>query len=157
MRTGESLEAILKDSTPVNVCKAIVERDRSPCGEHELVAALTKRASELRPELRPDQAFSQLFEAHESVRRAVGLAKNMPFVADLTPLQVGGFAAQDEAINSTESSEAYAQLKRLGRDKWPTASEAQQFANAFTDPANVMLARKAHRRPSATTNYEFPR
>jgi hypothetical protein len=77
----------------------------------------------------------------------------MPFVADITPLMVGGEAAQDV----DDPTEAIAQLKKLGRDKWPTASEAQQFANAFTDPANAALAQKAHRRPSPTTNYEFPR
>src|ERR1700726_3724557 len=40
MRTGETLESILKDSSPVSVCKAIVDRGRSPCGEQELVAVL---------------------------------------------------------------------------------------------------------------------
>jgi hypothetical protein len=26
---------------------------------------------------------------------------------------------------------------QIGRDRWPTASEAQQFANAMTDPKNA--------------------
>ena len=81
----------------------------------------------------------------------------MPFVADITPLMVGGEANRGGDVNPNDPSEAIAQLKQLGRDKWPTASEAQQFANAFTDPANAALAQKAHRRPSPTTNYEFPR
>jgi hypothetical protein len=102
---------------------------------------------------RPDVAFSKLYQGEESVRRACAIAKAMPFVADITPLQVGGASAQ----NVGDPSEAIAQLKQLGRDRWPTATEAQQFANAFTDPANAALAQKAHRRPSATTSYEFPR
>jgi hypothetical protein len=156
MRHTETLESILKDSGPVSVCKGIVERGRSPCGEHELVAALTKAASERHPELSPAQAFAELYKT-ESVWRACAIAKAMPFVANVEPLMVGGVDATHEAINSTESSEAYAQLKQLGARKWPTATEAQQFANAFTDPVNAALARKAHVRPSATTSYEFPR
>ena len=77
----------------------------------------------------------------------------MLFVADLAPLVVGG----EDTRDLSDESEAIAQLKQLGARKWPTASEAQQFANAFTDPVNAQLAQKAHRRPSATTSYPFPR
>jgi hypothetical protein len=79
----------------------------------------------------------------------------MPFVADLTPDMVRGEAARD----LSDQSEAIKNLKELGRRKWPTATEAQQFANAFTDPANAELARKAHRRPTphAGGAYPFPR
>jgi hypothetical protein len=89
------------------------------------------------------------------VRRAVSIAKQMPFRANTVPLVATGVDATHEAIASTESSEAYEQLKRIGAERWPTASEAQQFANAFTQ--NPVLARKAHRPPAATTMYEFPR
>jgi len=104
-------------------------------------------------------AFAKLYESEESVRRACAIAKSMPFVADLTPLVVGGVDATHEAIDSTESSEAYAQLQELGRRKWPTATEAQQFTNAISDPVNAELARKAHRRPTAPVGgaYPFPR
>jgi hypothetical protein len=77
----------------------------------------------------------------------------MPFVADLAPLVVGGSDTRD----LSDESEAIAQLKELGRRKWPTASEAQQFANAFTDPANARLAAKAHKRPVPSSVYAFPR
>jgi hypothetical protein len=73
------------------------------------------------------------------------------------PLVVGGVEAAHAAVDDTEQSEALAQLKQLGRDKWPSASEAQQFANAFTDPVNKELAAKAHRRPAPTTSFPFPR
>jgi hypothetical protein len=152
MRHTESLASILKDSTPVSVCKAIVDRGRSPCGEHELVAALTKRASELRPELSPAQAFAELYKT-ESVWRACAIAKDMPFHVDVEPLVVGGADTRD----LSDESEAIAQLKQLGARKWPSASEAQQFANAFTDPVNAALANRAHKRPAATTSFEWPR
>jgi hypothetical protein len=70
---------------------------------------------------------------------------------------VGGVDAVREANDATEQSKAYAQLQQIGRDRWPTASEAQQFANAMTDPNNAVLAAKAHVRPRATTSYPMPR
>jgi hypothetical protein len=153
----QELISIMKDSGgPVSVCKAIVDRGRSPCGEHELVAALTKAASEQHPQLSPAQAFAELYKT-EAVWRAIGIAKSMPFQVSLEPLMVGGEANRGGDVNPNDPSEAIAQLKQLGARKWPTASEAQQFANAFTDPANATLAAKAHRRPSPTTSYEFPR
>ena len=66
---------------------------------------------------------------------------------------VGGEAAQ--AVN--DPSEAIAQLKQLGADRWPTESAASQFERALTDPANHMLARLAVPIPRATTSYPFPR
>jgi hypothetical protein len=149
---SESLETILKDSGPVSVCKAIVDRGRSPCGEHELVAALTKAASEQHPELSSAQAFAELYKT-ESVWRACAIAKSMPFQVSLAPLQVGAEAAQ--AVN--DPSEAIEQLKKLGRDKWPSASESDQFERALTDPVNHKLARLAVPIPRPTTAYPFPR
>jgi len=66
--TGESLENILKDFSPIAFCKSIVDRGRSPVGEVELVASLSKAAAEATGE-RPDSAFLKLYEAEESVRR----------------------------------------------------------------------------------------
>jgi len=43
------------------------------------------------------------------------------------------------------------------RRRWPELSDAQAFARVFKDPANASLAAKAHRRPSPTTSYAFPR
>jgi hypothetical protein len=148
----DSLESILKDFGPVRLCKTIVERQRSPVGEHELVMSLSQHVG-------GDVAFSKLYASEESVRRAVAIAKAMPFVADLMPQVTTGVAATHEAVNNTEQSEAYAQLQELGRDKWPTATEAQQFTNAISDPVNAELARKAHRRPTAPVGgaYPFPR
>ena len=86
-------------------------------------------------------------------RRACSIAKAMPFVADLTPLQVGG----EDAQATDDPAEAVAQLKELGRRKWPTASAADQFERAMTDPANHVIARKAVPIPRATTSFPFSR
>jgi hypothetical protein len=152
MRHTETLESILKDSSPVSVCKAIVDRGRPPCGEHELVAALTKRASEQHPELSPAQAFAELYKT-ESVWRACAIAKAMPFVADLTPVMVGG----EDTRDLSDTSKAIEQLKALGARRWPTASAADQFERALTAPENHKLARLAVPIPQATTSYPFPR
>jgi hypothetical protein len=148
----DNLENILKDYGPIKLCKSIVDRGRSPCGEHELVAALTKAASEQHPQLSPAQAFAELYKT-EAVWRAIGIAKAMPFQVSLEPLQVGGESAQ--AVN--DPSDAIAQLKQLGARKWPTASESDQFERALTDPVNHKLARLAVPIPAASTSYPFPR
>jgi hypothetical protein len=154
MSTNETVESILKDCGPVSFCKAIVDRGRAPCTENELVTVLSKDAAE-RFSMPGDRAFSKLYEAEIVVRQACAIAKAMPLVADLEPLMVGGTAAQD--LN--DPSAAIAQLREIGRDRWPTASEAQQFARAMTDPTLVKLAAKAHVRPSAPAGgaYPFPR
>jgi hypothetical protein len=71
----------------------------------------------------------------------------------VTPMVVTG----EDTRGLSDESEAIAQLKQLGARKWPSESEAKQFANAFTDPANAKLAARAHRRPSPRTSFPFPR
>jgi hypothetical protein len=154
MSHSEFVQSVVKQYGIVALAKSMVQDQKSyGLDEHQFTQLATEHAQRVYPNDRPDVAFSKLYQSEESVRRACAIAKAMPFVADITPLQVGGASAQ----NVGDPSEAIAQLKQLGRDRWPTATEAQQFANAFTDPANAALAQKAHRRPSATTSYEFPR
>src|SRR5262249_101607 len=111
------------------------------------------------PELSEAQAFTKLYteqsDAGVVLRKAFAVVKAAgaaPYF-DLKPQVVSGEDAQD----MDDPAKAIAQLQELGRQKWPTESEAQQFANAFDDPANAKLAAKAHRRPSATTLYPFPK
>jgi hypothetical protein len=150
-----TLENIFKNYGAVKICKHICDVGKTGYDEHTLVSALTRYAAAQHPELRPDVAFSKLFESEEFVRRAISVAKSMPFVADLTPMVVTGSDARD----LSDESEAYAQLQELGRQKWPTLSEAQQFVNALGDPVNRVWAEKVHRRPLPPANgaYEFPR
>jgi hypothetical protein len=157
---SEFVQSVVKQYGIVALAKSMVQ-DQKAYGldEPTFTRLATEHAQRVYPNDRPDSAFSKLYQSEESVRRACAVLKAMPFVADLTPVQVGGVDATHEAINNTESSEAYAQLKELGRKRWPTASEAQQFANAFTDPVNAKLAAKAHVRPVAPAGgiYPYPR
>jgi hypothetical protein len=155
---SEFVQSVVKQYGIVALAKSMVQESKSyGLDEHEFTKLATQHAQRVYPNDRPDVAFSKLYQSEESVRRACAVAKAMPFQVDLQPLMVGGEANRGGDVNPNDPSEAIAQLKQLGRDKWPTASEAQQFANAFTDPANAALAQKAHRRPSPTTSYEFPR
>jgi hypothetical protein len=82
------------------------------------------------------------------VRAAHSIAKSA-FAApyfDLKPVFVG----DDAALDVNDPAEAIAQLKEIGRQRWPSATEAQQFEKAFTDPANAEIAAKAYRRPGPT-------
>jgi hypothetical protein len=156
----DSLENILKDYGPIKICKHIVDEGRTGFSEFELVSALTKYAVEQHPEFRPDVAFSKLYESEESIRRACQVAKatfaEVVLGPGMTPQVVTGADARD-VDDPSAALDAYARLQEIGKARWPDASEATQFANAFTDPKNAALAQKAHRRPAATTSYPFPR
>jgi hypothetical protein len=69
--------------------------------------------------------------------------------AGATELDAAGFGAgaalarprADElALELGKAAEHGQHLKEIGRQKWPSATEAQQFERAFTDPANAELA-----------------
>jgi hypothetical protein len=138
------------------LCKSMVQDQKSyGLTEPEIVELISEEAQAEFPSLSKAQAFDRAYSdpANAVLRKAINVAKAMPFVADLTPAVVGG----EDTRDLSDESEAYAQLQELGRQKWPTATEAQQFTNAISDPKNAALAAKAHVRPRATTHYEFPR
>jgi hypothetical protein len=156
----ETLESILKDSSAVSVCKAIVDRGRSPCGEHELVTALTKAAAE-QFNMPGDRAFAKLCESSSSVLRACSIAKAAEFsVFDIEPVVVGGPGAMNEANDAEQSAvlRATKEIQRIGREKFPFLSADQQFARIFEDKNYEGLARQAHSRPTAPAGgaYAFP-
>jgi hypothetical protein len=169
----EHVQKAMKDLGPVAVCKDIVGMGRSPIGEAELVAALTKHASEQHPELKPDAAFSKLFET-EAVWQACQIAKAGEIDADpfakawpmpmsLTPaVSTGADAFRNVALKPAGSSpgrfddagdlesNAYEQLTKLAeqqRRAGETASAA--FTRIYLDPANRHLAEaeRAQNRP----------
>jgi hypothetical protein len=150
VRTNETLEDILKDIGPIRLCKSICERQRAPCGEHELVALLSKQAAE-HFNMPGDRAFAKLYESEESVRRACNIAKAT--YLDVRPVVVGGGEMKDEA----DRQRAMDQLREIGRKMAPTATPEKQFAIAIEDPKNIALALRAHQRPEATTSFAFPR
>jgi hypothetical protein len=162
MSSTESLENIAKThgiAGVVQIAKNIVEEQKSfRITEEEFVKLIDTAARVAHPALGA-RAFEKVYERNPVLAKAIAVIKEMPFQVDLQPLMVGGPDAMHQAVNDTESSAAYEQLKKLGRDKWPSRSEAQQFALAFTDPANATLAAKAHRRPTAPPGgaYPYPR
>jgi hypothetical protein len=154
----DTVHAIMKDGGIAGVCAAIVAKGHTGFSEAELVSAASAVAAERWPELSPAQAFSRVYSAGTDEARvlqhALSVAKAAEFsVFDVTPLVVGGAAAQDV----DDPAEAVAQLRQIGRNRWPTASEADQFERALTDPANHVIARKAVPIPRATTSFPFSR
>jgi hypothetical protein len=160
----DSLENILKDYGPIKLCKHIVETQHAPCDEHELVTALTKAASE-QFNMPGDRAFSKLFEAEESVRRACNIAacniaKSAEFsVFDIQPVVVGGPGAMNEANDDDDSAvlRAHEEIVRIAREKFPFLPADQAFARVFEDKNYAALAAQAHQRPGPTTVYAMPR
>jgi hypothetical protein len=149
----EPLRDVVKQRGIVAVAKSIVDENRSyGISEHEFVELATEYAKAAHPELTEAQAFAKLYQIPE-VWRACNVLKSMPFQVDVEPLFVGGADTRD----LSDTSEAIAQLKQLGRDRWPTASESQQFERALIDPVNHKLARRAVPIPQPTTQYPFPR
>jgi hypothetical protein len=149
----EPLRDVVKQRGIVAVAKSIVDENRSyGITEHEFVELATEYAKAQHPELSGSQAFAKLYQIPE-IWRACNVLKSMPFQVDVEPLFVGGADTRD----LSDTSKAIEQLKQLGRDKWPTASEADQFERALCDPVNHKLARRAVPIPQATTSYPFPR
>jgi hypothetical protein len=154
---NELVQDIVKRFGIVALAKSMVQDQKSyGLDEHTFTRLATEHAQRVYPNFRPDSAFSKLYESEESVRRACQIAK----AQTLEPVMVGGPDATHEAINNTEQSEAYQQLVDMAeklRAESPFLSADQAFARVFENPKHAAIAAKAHRRPSATTSYEFPR
>jgi len=156
----ENLRDLAKRVGVAAIAAEIIKSDSAySITEHELTDLVTEQAKRDYPHLSEAQAFTRAFtepsEAGTVLRKAFAVVKAAgaaPYF-DLKPLVVDGKDAQDV----DDPAKAIAQLQELGRQKWPTASEAEQFTRAFDDPANAKLAAKAHRRPSPTTSFPFPK
>jgi hypothetical protein len=149
---SEFVRSVVKQYGVVALAKSMVQEQKSyGLDEHTFTRLATEHAQRVYPNDRPDVAFSKLFQAEESVRRACNVLKSAAPFFDPQVQVVGGAGAQD--VN--DPSAALAALHRIGRERWPDASEAIRFTRAFE--ANPELAKQAHVRPSATSVYEFPR
>jgi hypothetical protein len=133
---------------PLAFCKVVAEDgDAHGVSEHELVAVLSKHASELHPNMSADRAFAKLYE-NPDVWRACAIAKAASWTSAAPVLDpqlrvVTGEDAQD--VNDPNA--AMEALHEIGRLKWPELSEAQAFTRAFESRPD--LAAKAHVRPRA--------
>ena len=141
MDIQKELVSIMKDcGGPVALCKSIVDRGRSPCGEAELVAAISRFAADASGEA-GDVSFARLYES-EMVWKACKIAKENEFAV---PQVISGGEWRDE----DDREQAMKQLAEIGRQMAPTATPAKQFDLAFSDPKNAALAQRAHVRPTA--------
>jgi hypothetical protein len=164
-RTQELRDIAKTGGGVVAIAKAFLDEGRSfGIGETEFTQLMTEHAQRMFPDKTPEGAFAKLFcdNGADSVvlRKAHALTKGVYDHADLTPTMVGGPAATHAAVSDTEQSEAYAKLEDMAermRATSPWLSSEQAFAAVFTDPKNGKLAASAHRRPVATTSFEFPR
>jgi hypothetical protein len=159
----DTVHAIMKDAGIAGVCAQIVQKGSTTISEEEIVSAVSKIAVERWPKLSPAQAFARIYTSATDearvLQKAIAIAKLSVF--GVQPTMVGGVDAMNAANDDTESSEAYAQLGEMAERLRATSSSGlsadQAFARVFTDPKNAVLASKAHRRPSATTSFAFPR
>jgi hypothetical protein len=151
---SEFVQSVVKQYGIVALAKSMVQDQKSyGLDEHQFTQLATEHAQRVYPNDRPDAAFSKLYETEESVRRACQVAKSMPFQVSFEPVQVGAEDAQ--AVN--DPAKAIEQLKQLGRDRWPTASAADQFERALTAQEYHKLARVAVPIPRASTFFPMPR
>jgi hypothetical protein len=152
---SELVRSVVKQYGIVALAKSMVQDQKSyGLDESRFVNLATEHAQHLYPNDRPDSAFSKLYESEESVRRACQVAKAMPSIPymDLKPQVVGG-----TDVNPDDPSAALDALHRIGRERWPEASEAVRFTRAFE--AHPELTAKAHRRPTPPPGgaYAWPR
>src|ERR1700738_4217905 len=139
MEKIETVRDVVKRHGIVAVAKSIIDENRSyGITEHEFVALATEHAKAQHPDLTDAAAFAKLYE-NPTVWRACNVLKSMPFVADVTPVMVGG----EDTRDLSDTSKAIEQLKELGARRWPTASAAGQVERALTAPENHKLARLA--------------
>jgi hypothetical protein len=162
MSHAEFVRDVVKRYGIVSLAKSMVQDEKSyGLDEFEFTRLATEHAQRAYPNMNADAAFAKVFSDNGAdgvmLRKAHALTKS-PF--DLEPVYVGGPDATHDAVNSTESSEAYAQLQDMAeklRASSPWLSGAQAFERVFTAKENAALAQKAHRRPAATTSYAWPR
>jgi hypothetical protein len=152
---SEFVQSVVKQYGIVALAKSMVQDQKSyGLDEHQFTQPATEHAQRVYLNDRPDVAFSKLYQSEESVRRACRVAK----AQTLDVMVVGGPNATHEAINNTEQSEAYQQLVDMAeklRAASPFLSTSQAFARASEQRPDLLA--KAHKRPAATTSYEFPR
>jgi hypothetical protein len=128
------------------VCKNIISGDLTSLSEHEFSqmvmnnARFNKRAGES-----DAKAFSRMFEENAEIRRALGVCKGYPNMAETKPreVEVGAENVKEDA------GKAAAQLKALvekQRALAPTLTLSQLYERVYSDPANKTVVAAAHGR-----------
>jgi|SRR5262249_22676712 len=139
--------AVAKNAAYANAVESAEKDSAAACAE---LAAIGKQRW---PSLTKAQQFARAFETNPAIAKR---AHNRPSifstsfphpVAKAVPLtNVHGVTLTPQSVTETnvDSPEAaLAQLREIGRQRWPSASESQAFINAVTDPLNADLVRAA--------------
>jgi hypothetical protein len=155
--TMDSLTAIMKSTGIAATCAAIVQKGSTAISEEEIVSAVTKIAAERYENMSPAQAFAKIYTASGDearvLHKAIEIAKLSAF--DVKPIEVG-FEDAYTTSELTAAVRASEEIVRIGREKFPFLSAAQQYARVFEDSNYAALAAQVHRRPSPTTIYQMP-
>ena len=143
MNPKEHLKDLAKRVGPIAIAKAMIDDDQSfGVTEPEMVELITTYAKTQHPDATDAVAFSRVYcdtsEVGTILRKAIQICKN---------------AAYEDAVDDSEA--ACAELAKIGAQRWPSLTKAQQFARAAeTNPA---LLAKAHRRPSIFGAFPHPK
>src|SRR5262249_35303778 len=129
----------------------------------EACAELQKIGNERWPSLSSAQRFARAAECNPQILKrayrrpsvfAAGafphpVTKAMP-LANVDGSNMTPQSATETNVDNPET--ALAQLRRIGRDRWPSASSAQQFLNAVCDSENAALVRAALGPPAGSSS-----
>jgi hypothetical protein len=159
MNRSEHLRAVVKSAGGVTaLCKRIVQDGSAgDVTEHELTELIVQAAKRANPDLDDSRAFTKMFTdmspAGEALRRAVNVAKQTAGLLDAAPRDVGGddVDADDPEAALDELNGLIAELRGRVRN----LSESDAWNRVVRE--NPLLAKRAFRRPAATTVYPFPR
>jgi hypothetical protein len=148
---NQLMRDVIKRYGLIPFCKSVANGDVS-VSEHELTKLICEAAE------RADTTFAKLFEAQDeagvTLRKAIAAARDAQFfsrtskAATLQPRQVGGADVDDPKAALDQINELVAIQRRAN----PTLSEAQAFAQVYTDPKNATLVARERKenRPVAT-------
>jgi hypothetical protein len=158
MTRDETLRSVVKrHGNVVNLAKFICSQGTTDLSEHELTALAVAEAKRLYPDIKDDaRAFAKMFTdtgpTGATLRQAVGIAKAVQLEIMPVTAEAGSSDVEDD---TQEAMEQLRELAERQRRNSPDLTSEQAFARAFKE--NPALARRAHRRPAATTHYPFPR
>src|SRR5262249_22460834 len=138
-----------------DVADALAQDSEAACAE------LTAIGKARWPSLSPAQRFARAFETNPTLaaraHRRPGPSTSFPHpaVAKAAPLtNVDGVTLTPQFVTETNVDNpeaALAQLREIGRQRWPSKSEAESFLLAITDAENADLVNRALARPTGSS------
>src|SRR5262249_17329316 len=109
------------------------------------------RAQQFAPAFETNPAIAKRAHRRPSAFRSTSFAQP---VAKSPLTNVDGVTLTPQSVTETNVDNpeaALAQLREIGRQRWPSASQSQAFINAVTDPENAALVRAALGSPKGSS------